>query len=94
METLALERARYPQAAKAARDFEAAQLGALFQSMVENLKGDGPLGDGPAGGAFRSLLVDEMAQATAARGGIGLAAPVYRQLLALQGLTDPNGPAS
>ncbi len=81
----------YPRQAKAAREFEAAQLGALFQTMVDNLQGDGPLGDGPAGGAFRSLLVDEMANGTVARGGIGLAAPVYQHLLALQGLTDPKG---
>ena len=91
MEVLSLSHVRYPKAAKAARDFEAAQLGALFQTMVDNLKGDGPLGDGPAGGAFRSLLVDEIANATAATGGIGMAAPVYRQLLALDGLTDPDG---
>ena len=81
----------YPREAKAAREFEAAQLSALFQTMVDNLQGDGPLGDGPAGGAFRSLLVDEMAQGTVARGGIGIAAPVYHQLLALQGRADPKG---
>lgn len=91
MDAITLSNARYPREAKAAREFEGAQLGALFQTMVDNLKGDGPLGDGPAGGAFRSLLVDEMANATAARGGIGMAAPVYHQLLALQGLSDPNG---
>jgi Rod binding domain-containing protein len=81
----------YPREAKAAREFEAAQLSALFQTLVEPLQGDGPLGDGPAGGAFRSLLVDEMAHGTVARGGIGMAAPVYHQLLALQGLADPKG---
>lgn len=91
MDILAIPNARYPREAKTARDFEAAQLGALFQNMVEDLKGDGPLGDGPAGGAFRSLLVDEMANATVARGGIGMAAPVYQQILALQGLSDPDG---
>lgn len=81
----------FPREAQAARDFESAQLGALFQTMVEPLKGDGPLGDGPGGGAFRSLLIDELASTTVARGGIGMAAPVYRQLLALQGLNDPKG---
>ena len=91
MEILSPTQARYPKAAQAARDFEAAQLGALFQTMVDQLKGDGPLGEGPAGGVFRSLLVDEIANATAANGGIGMAAPVYRQLLALDGLSDANG---
>lgn len=92
MDVLSTLPTRYPHLAKTARDFEAAQLGALFQAMVENLKGDGPLGDGPAGGAFRSLLVDEMANATVTRGGIGIASPVYRQLLTLEGLTDTDGP--
>ena len=93
MDVSTLHNAAFPREAKMAREFEAAQLGALFQTMVENLHGDGPLGDGPAGGAFRSLLVDEMANAKTARGGIGMAAPVYHQLLALQGLTDAHGTA-
>ena len=91
MTIASLTNARYPRAAQSARDFEGAHLSALFQTMIDTLKGDGPLGDGPAGGAFRSLMVDEMAGAMAARGGIGMAAPVYAQLLALQGLNDPDG---
>lgn len=83
----------YQALAKTARDFEGAQLGALFQTLFETVKGEGPMGDGAAGGVFRTLMVNEMADSMAAQGGIGLAAPVYEQLLRLQGLPDIPAPS-
>jgi len=68
----------------AAEDFEAVFLSQMMERMFEGLKGEGPLGGGPGGGAWRSMLADNFGKTVAAAGGIGLAAEVRRELIALQ----------
>lgn len=68
----------------AAQDFEAMFLTQMMERMFTGLSGDGPLGEGAAGGAYRSMLADQYGKTIAAAGGIGLADSVRRELIALQ----------
>jgi flagellar protein FlgJ len=75
----------------AARDnaekFEATFLNSMFQHMFTNVDGDGPVGGSTGIGVWRSFLTDEFAKSVAKNGGIGLADPVYRSLIAHQEAT-------
>jgi Rod binding domain-containing protein len=75
---------------EAAQDFEAVFLTQMMQAMFAGLSGDGPLGGGEAGGAWRSMLADQYGRSVAAAGGIGLADHVRRELLALQQQSDAS----
>jgi Rod binding domain-containing protein len=67
-----------------AQDFEAVFLSTMFQHMFTNVGNEGPLGNSPAVGVWRSFLTDAYAKSLAQRGGVGLADPVYRSLMAQQ----------
>ena len=67
-----------------AESFEATFLNTMFQQMFTAADGDGPVGGGAGAGVWRSFLTDEFAKSFAKNGGIGLAEPVYRSLLAHQ----------
>ncbi len=75
---------------KAAQAFEAMALGALLQPMFDtvSLGGDKP-GGGPFGGGageelWRPQLVQSIAKQMSAHGGLGLAVPVFNQMLRMQ----------
>lgn len=68
----------------AAQDFEAVFLTQMMERMFDGLSGEGPLGGGSAGGAWRSMLADQYGKTIAASGGIGIADDVRRELIALQ----------
>ena len=71
--------------AKAAQDFEAMALGELLQPMFDTVDTAHALfggGDGEA--AWRPLLVQETAKQIAAKGGLGLARPIYAAMLRMQ----------
>jgi peptidoglycan hydrolase FlgJ len=72
------------KARKQAQDFEATFLSSMFQHMFTDVKGDGPLGAGPAIGVWRSFLTDQYAKSFAKSGGIGIADQVYKSLMAHQ----------
>jgi peptidoglycan hydrolase FlgJ len=65
-------------------DFEASFLSTMFQSMFTDVKGDGPMGAGPAVGVWRSFLTNEYGKSFAKAGGIGIADHVYKSLMAHQ----------
>ena len=50
----------------------------------------GPFGGGAGEQAFRPFLTDAIARKMAAHGGIGLAMPVWRQMLRLQEKGEPD----
>jgi peptidoglycan hydrolase FlgJ len=68
----------------AAQNFEASFLGSTFENMFTDIDGEGPFGGGQATGIWRSFLTQEYAKIFAKAGGIGLADPVYRALIAHQ----------
>ena len=70
---------------KAAQDFEAMALGALLAPMFETVdSAHSLLGGGEGEATWQPMLTQEMANAIARGGGLGLAAPVYRQMLRSQ----------
>lgn len=73
----------------AAQDFEAVFLTTMLSGMFEGLKTDPPFGGGHAEQSYRSLLVAEYAKAMSARGGIGIADHVYREIIAAQEGAQP-----
>lgn len=72
-------------AAAAARAFEGNALGQLFAPMFDTVASDGgPFGGGAGEAAWRPMLTDAIGRQVAAKGGLGLAAPVLHQLLQAQ----------
>ena len=77
--------AQIARIAKAARDFEAMALGQMLQPMFETVdRSKNPLGGGAAEAAWKPMLVNEIAQQMAKHGGLGLARPVFTQMLRMQ----------
>jgi peptidoglycan hydrolase FlgJ len=67
-----------------ATDFEAVFLSSMFQNMFTDVGKDGPLGDGPGVGVWRTFLTNEFGKSLAKAGGIGIASQVYKSLMAHQ----------
>jgi Rod binding domain-containing protein len=81
---------------RAARDFEAMALSRLLAPMFETVDtSSGMFGGGSGEEAWKPFLTDAIGKQMAARGGIGLAVPVYRQMLRMQErATAPPGAAT
>lgn len=74
-----------PRVWKAAQDFEAMAIGQLLEPMFSTVDtSQGFFGGGAGEQNFRPMLVTEMAKAVEQHGGLGLAAPVYAQMLKMQ----------
>ena len=77
-----------PQAQKKAKatatDFEAMFLNSMFSQMTSGIKGDGPFGDTPGTGVWRSMLTEEYSKSFAKAGGVGISNDVYRTLILQQ----------
>lgn len=70
---------------KAAQAFEATTLNELLQPMFETVdSAHGAFGGGDGEAAWRPMLVEAMSKQIAANGGLGLAAPVLRQMMQMQ----------
>ena len=67
-----------------ATDFEAMFLNSMFSQMTSGLKGDGPFGDTPSTGVWRSMLTEQYSKQFAKAGGVGIASEVYRTLILTQ----------
>ena len=70
---------------KAAVDFEAMALGQFLAPIFDTVKSsDGLFGGGSAEQTWRPMLTQELAKSVSKAGGLGLAGPVYRQMLLMQ----------
>ena len=70
---------------KAAEDFTAVALNELLKPMFDTTDtAGGPFGGGPAEEQFKPMMISEIAKQIARSGGLGLAEPVYQQMLRLQ----------
>jgi Rod binding domain-containing protein len=77
-----------PQAMQKARtasqDFEAMFLNSMFSQMTTGLKGEGPFGDTPGTGVWRSMLTEQYSKSFAKAGGVGVSDAVFRTLIMQQ----------
>lgn len=71
-----------------AQDFEAVFLNSMFSQMTDGIKGEGPFGNTPGTGVWRSMMTDEYSKSFAKSGGVGIASDVFRTLI----LQQANGP--
>jgi len=67
-----------------AQDFEAMFLNSMFSQMTSGIKGDGPFGDTPGTGVWRSMLTEQYSKSFAKAGGVGLSNDVFRTLILQQ----------
>jgi flagellar protein FlgJ len=68
----------------AAQDFESVFLNTMFSQMTSGIKGEGPFGDTPGTGVWRSMLTEEYSKSFAKAGGVGISNDVYRTLILQQ----------
>lgn len=84
-----------PECAKAwksAKDFESMALGQFLAPMFETVKSSaGPFGGGEGEDTWRPMLTQELAKHIAPSGGLGIAVPVYRQMLQMQEHAKESG---
>jgi peptidoglycan hydrolase FlgJ len=71
--------------ADTARAFEAVFLGQMTKIMMDTAPSDGPFSGGHGEEMFRGILAEQMGDAIAKRGGIGIAPAVMAQIIKLQG---------
>jgi flagellar protein FlgJ len=64
-----------------ATDFEAMFLNSMFSQMTSGIKGEGPFGDTPGTGVWRSMLTEQYSKSFAKAGGVGISNDVYRTLI-------------
>lgn len=70
---------------KAAQDFEAMALNELLSPMFATVdSAHGLFGGGDGEETWRPMMVQELAKNMARHGGLGLAVPVYHQMLRMQ----------
>lgn len=67
-----------------AQDFEAVFLNSMFSQMTDGIKGEGPFGNTPGTGVWRSMMTDEYSKSFAKAGGVGIASDVFRTLILQQ----------
>ena len=72
------------KAKSTATDFEAMFLNQMFSQMTSGLKGEGPYGDTPGTGVWRSMLTEQYSKSFAKAGGVGISNEVYRTLILQQ----------
>jgi Rod binding domain-containing protein len=90
----ALQKVSPRQQAKAkatATDFEAMFLNSMFSQMTAGLKGEGPFGDTPSTGVWRSMLTEQYSKQFAKAGGVGISNEVYRTLILTQAKAAKQG---
>ena len=72
------------KAKSTAQDFEAVFLNSMFSQMTNGLKGEGPFGNTPGTGVWRSMLTEQYSKSFAKAGGVGISKDVFRELILQQ----------
>ena len=72
------------KAKASSQDFEAMFLNSMFSQMTSGIKGEGPFGDTPGTGVWRSMLTEEYSKSFAKAGGVGISNDVFRSLILQQ----------
>ena len=76
-----------------ATDFEAMFLNSMFSQMTTGVKGEGPFGDTPGTGVWRSMLTEQYSKNFAKAGGVGISDDVFHTLIMQQAgrAANPTG---
>jgi len=93
----ALQKVSPQQQAKAkatATDFEGMFLNSMFSQMTSGLQGDGPFGNTPGTGVWRSMLTEQYSKSFARAGGVGIASEVYRSMIMKQAKAQATAQAT
>ena len=81
------------QAWKSAQDFEAMALSQFLAPMFESVDSSKSMfGGGEGEATFRPMLTQEYGKQLAKAGGLGLALPIYHQILHLQEVANGGNP--
>ena len=72
------------KAKSTAQDFEGMFINSMFSQMTSGLTGEGPFGDTPGTGVWRSMLTEQYSKSFAKAGGVGISKDVYRTLILQQ----------
>jgi peptidoglycan hydrolase FlgJ len=67
-----------------ANDFEAVFVNSMVQHMFTGIDKEGPLGNGPGVGVWRSFLTEQYSKELVKAGGLGLSDQIYKSLLSQQ----------
>ncbi len=90
--TTTLPQALVDRAWKAAQDFEAMALNQFLAPMFDTVDlSAGPLGGGQAENQWKPMLVEALAKQIAHGSGLGIAQPVFRQMIQLQEAANAKG---
>ena len=77
--------AQVQKAWKAAQDFEAMTLNQFLAPMFDTIDtAGGPFGGGQGESAWKPMLIESIAKQMSKSGGLGLAQPVFRQMIQMQ----------
>ncbi len=91
--TTALPTAQVQKAWSAAKDFEAMALNQFLSPMFDTVDlSSGPFGGGGGEAQWKPMLIDAMAKKIAHSGGLGIAQPVFRQMIHMQETQSPAQP--
>jgi Rod binding domain-containing protein len=81
--------AQFAKIHQTAKAFEAQLVSQMLQPMFDGLSTDGEFDGGQAEGTYRNFLVDAIGKQMERSGGIGVARSVEREMLKMQGLSEP-----
>ena len=77
---------------KSSQEFESQFVKTMLEQAFAGTQGEGPLGaSGPGADAWRGMLLDQHAKAVAARGDLGIAPQVYRDIIKSLPVPAPAG---
>ena len=79
---------------RTSKDFEAQLIGQMLQPMFAGLSTDGEFDGGQAEGTYRGFMVDAMGKQMARSGGLGISHAIEREMLKMQGLSEPAAQGS
>ncbi|TAH37560.1 MAG: hypothetical protein EYC62_01370 [Alphaproteobacteria bacterium] len=74
-----------PAMKKAAQDFESVFLNEMMQQMFAGIKTNSQFGGGHGEDMFRSMMVQEYANAMSQKGGLGISDAILKEMIKIQG---------
>ncbi len=84
-----LPAAKVAQVWKTAQDFEAMALGQMLAPMFDTVDlSKSPFGGGAGEQAWKPMMTDALAKQVEKTGGLGIAAPVFAQMIRMQEAKD------